>query len=59
MILQVNQATANGRNQFEILEDGQLLFRGLAPFYNPGIPIGGDVFRKLALTDVLNLNSRN
>ena len=26
----------------------------MAPFYNPGIPIGGDVFRKLALTDVLN-----
>ena len=24
MILQVNQATANGRNQFEILENGQL-----------------------------------
>ena len=50
MILQVNQATANGRNQFEILENGQLLFRGSAPFYNPGIPIGGDVFRKLTLT---------
>ena len=42
MILQVNQATANGRNQFEILENGQL------------IPIGGDVFRKLTLTDALN-----
>ena len=54
MILQVNQATANGRNQFEILENGQLLFRGSAPFYNPGIPIGGDVFRKLTLTDALN-----
>ena len=54
MILQIHQITANGRNQFEILENGQLLFRGSAPFYNPGIPIGGDVFRKLALTDVMN-----
>ena len=54
MILQINQVTANGRNQFEILENGQLLFRGSAPFYNPGIPIGGDVFRKLTLTDVMN-----
>ena len=54
MILQIHQITANGRNQFEILENGQLLFRGSAPFYNPGIPIGGDVFRKLTLTDALN-----
>ena len=54
MILQINQVTANGRNQFEILENGQLLFRGSAPFYNPGIPIGGDVFRKLTLMDAMN-----
>ena len=54
MILQINQIAANGRNQFENLENGQLLFRGSTPFYNPGIPIGGDVFRKLTLTDLMN-----
>ena len=54
MILQINQIAANGRNQFEILENGQLLFRGSTPFYNPGIPIGSDVFRKLTLTDLMN-----
>ena len=54
MILQINQLAANGRNQFEILENGQLLFSGTAPFYNPGIPIGGDVFRRLTLMDATN-----
>lgn len=54
MILQINQIAANGRNQFEILENGQLLYRGSSPFFMPGIPVGGDMLRKLTLTDEMN-----
>ena len=54
MILQINQTAASGRNEFEIKENGQLLFRAAAPFYKPVTPVGGDVFRKLTLTGLDN-----
>ena len=52
MILQINQIAANGRNEFEIKENGQLLFKAVSPFFKPATPAGGDVFRKLTLTDI-------
>ena len=42
MIMQVNQVVSNGRNQFEILENGLLLYRASSPFFKPGTPVGGD-----------------
>lgn len=51
MILRIGQVTANGYNSFEITQNGQLIFKANTPFYKPNIPIGGDVFRKLILTD--------
>ena len=52
MILQVNQTAANGNNIFEILENGQLLYRGTSPFFTLG-KLGGDALRKLTLTDAM------
>ena len=52
MILQINQVTANGANNFEIFENGALLYKGFVPFYKPTVPVGGDTFRRLTLTDV-------
>lgn len=49
MILQINQVAASGSNQFEILENGRLLFKATAPFYKPATPVGGEVFRELTL----------
>ena len=54
MIMQVNQVVSNGRNQFEILENGLLLYRASSPFFKPGTPVGGDEVRRLILTDVFN-----
>ena len=51
MILRIEQTTANGSNNFEISQEGQLLFRASTPFYKPAAPIGGDFFRKLTLND--------
>lgn len=51
MILKIDQVTSNGRNDFEITQNGQLLFRANAPFYKPQTPVGSDVFRKITLTD--------
>ena len=50
MILQVDQVSANGNNQFEIRENGMLLYRAHTPFYKPVIPVGGSAFRQLSLT---------
>ena len=54
MIMQVNQVVSNGRNQFEILENGLLLYRASSPFFKPGTPVGGDEVRRLILTDAFN-----
>ena len=54
MIMQVNQVVSNGRNQFEILENGLLLYSASSPFFKPGTPVGGDEVRRLILTDVFN-----
>ena len=51
MIMQVNQVVSDGRNQFEILENGLLLYRASSPFFKPGTPVGGDEVRRLILTD--------
>ena len=54
MIMQVNQVVSNGRNQFEIFENGLLLYRASSPFFKPGTPVGGDEVRRLILTDAFN-----
>lgn len=54
MIMQVNQVVSNGRNQFEILENGLLLYRASSPFFKPGTPVGGDEVRRLILSDAFN-----
>lgn len=53
MILQVNQVMSNSCNQFEVVENDQVIFKGSAPFFKPDVPfVGGSVFRELRLTDV-------
>lgn len=54
MIMQVNQVVSNGRNQFEIFENGLLLYRASSPFFKPGTPVGGDEVRRLILSDAFN-----
>lgn len=51
MILEVKQVTANGKNNFEIFENGQIIFRAQTPFYKLVTPIGRNAFHTLTLTD--------
>lgn len=51
MILEIRQTTANGTNNFEITEQGRLIYKALTNFLKPNSPLGGDSLRKLLLMD--------
>ena len=47
MILEINQISANGKNLFEIIEGGQLLYQA----HSPWLPMITDAARKITMSD--------